>query len=153
MRCPVGILHLHDNFVCLNAGLLHRVLTIHQCSGALGVPQQQVVKICPHHVVGEGWLKRSLPKCKGAGRTALILIIERGSRLDDEARLSHGIVATQMIENGEIRWQQRFPNVKPWEMLPLAERDAQTVLCQQRRDRRTGWSPAHDEDIIRVSNA
>jgi hypothetical protein len=146
-------LHLHDNFVCLNAGLLHRMLTIHQCSGALGVPQQQVVKIRPHDVVGKGWLKRGLLKCKGTGCTSFILIIERGSRLDNEARLAHRIVAAQMIENGEIRWQQRFPNVKPWKMLPFTERDAQAVLCQQRRDRRTGWPSAHDEDIIRVSNA
>jgi hypothetical protein len=117
-------LHLHDHLICSDTGLFHRVLTIYEGPRALCVPQQQGIESSPDDVVRKGRLKRGLLEYKGVRPSPLVLIIKGGTRLDYEARLTHGVVTTQMIEDGEVRWQQRFPNVKPWEVLPFKDSHA-----------------------------
>jgi hypothetical protein len=83
------------------------------------MPQQEVIKLRTHYVIRKGRLTRGGLKREGTTPTALIVIIKSGARIAQEASLPNGLVAALAIKDGQVRWQERFPNMKPREGLPL----------------------------------
>jgi hypothetical protein len=141
-------MHLERYLVWINTDALHLVLTIDRGPHMGCMLQQEIIEGGAYDIIGEHGLKRRGLKSKGAAPTLLILIIESGPWFRHEAGLTQGVVTSQAIKERQIRRQQRFADVKPWESLALKDDDTQATTRQQRRHCRPCRSTTDDSDVI-----